>query len=162
MPTNGSTMPPQLPLWSSGHVIFNRWLRDLFKRPELYWHYAQLTRALITNGKAHYGSKGVYETMRYHRTIEGHDATGVRVSNDYTSWYSRLWTLMNPDHEGFFKFRPLTSFNKPAPRRQWNYDPSMDSTEPKIDPLHPERNEEIVEALRELARFLLRYQRDRR
>lgn len=155
MTTENESGAPQVPELSRGHQILNRWLRDLHKRPEVYWHYDRLCRQLLDRGIEHYGSKGVYETMRYHTVIETKDETGVKVSNDYTAWYARFWTLMNPGHEGFFRFRPLKSFQKPPTKKKWHVDGVLEWTDPKIDVTAPTADESILEALRELARHLV-------
>lgn len=154
--------PPQVPELSRGHQIFNDWLRDMWNRPEVYWHFDRLALALIDAGLEHYGAKGITETMRYHTAIETRDETGVKCGNNFPAWNGRLWTLMHPEHVGFLRFRKMRSFDEAPHRKKWKLGAEPEWIDPKIDQKAPEANEVLRDAMRDLAKHLMEWLRNER
>lgn len=59
-------------------------------------------------GRTHYSAKAVFERIRWHVEVEtqGED---LKLNNNYTAHYARMFHLHRPDMDGFFRVRRLVS-----------------------------------------------------
>ena len=72
--------------------------------PQIYKAFEAKTFEAIRKGFKHYGSKGIFEQIRWQTGVEpGGD--GFKVNNIYTPYYSRLFEFNNPEFKGFFRRR---------------------------------------------------------
>ena len=74
------------------------------EHPEIWQQFRGITFNLINRGIKHYGSKAIFEIIRYHRIVE-HSELEFKANNNYTSYYSRKFVKLFPKHESFFEFR---------------------------------------------------------
>lgn len=77
------------------------------KNPSIYEKFKEVTFQAITKGFKHYGSKGIFEQIRW---LRGGDLKedGFKVNNLYTPTYARLFEKDHPEHKGFFRKRKLS------------------------------------------------------
>ena len=60
---------------------------------------------LIERGVAHYGSKAIFEVIRFEHTIRS--GGDFKVNNNFAPYYARLFALKYPDHADFFETREI-------------------------------------------------------
>ena len=72
--------------------------------PGVYLELKKLALDLKKKGHRHYGIKGLFEVLRWHRAMET-QGSEFKLNNNYTALYARL--LMHYEHslEGFFAIR---------------------------------------------------------
>ncbi|MCG8394222.1 MAG: hypothetical protein MI745_14180 [Pseudomonadales bacterium] len=75
--------------------------------PHIYALFLRYTFELIAAGRKHYGAKGVMERIRFHTAICSDEV--LKVNNNYTAGYARMFAKQYPQHKDFFKTRKLTS-----------------------------------------------------
>jgi hypothetical protein len=78
--------------------------------PEIYAEFRQIALKLLQHGRSHYGSKAIFEVIRYHRALSGKGETELfKINNNYSSRYARK--LMDEDERfcGFFEIREIRS-----------------------------------------------------
>lgn len=76
--------------------------------PEVYTGLVRLAQKLKNQGFASYGIVGLYEVLRYDRSLST-DGKPFKLSNDFRSRYARLIMAQEPDLSEFFKTRELTA-----------------------------------------------------
>ena len=76
--------------------------------PEVYTGLVRLARKLRAQGFASYGIVGLYEVLRYDRSLST-DGKPFKLSNDFRSRYARLIMDQEADLKDFFKTRELTA-----------------------------------------------------
>ena len=79
------------------------------ENPEVYRMLVNLARKVKAAGREKYGIKSLFEQIRWHYTFnpKPEGVEEFKLSNDYTSRYSRLIMEREPDLVGFFNLRPI-------------------------------------------------------
>lgn len=76
------------------------------KHPEIWSEFVRITRQLISRGCCHYGSKAIFEIIRYHTAIRADgDGEPFKINNNHTKYYAIKFMRVFPQHEGFFEIR---------------------------------------------------------
>jgi hypothetical protein len=93
-------------------------LLDAFERyhkenPIVWELFQKFTQAVIARGSAHYSSKAIFERIRWHIDIETKGGT-VKLNNNFTAYYARMFHLAQPKYDGFFRNRRLVSEDSTA------------------------------------------------
>ena len=88
------------------HEAFWRFHRQ---NPEVYALFDRFTRQLIAAGYERGSAKLIFERIRWETMFRAPGA--VKLNNNYTSRYARLWEGQNPKHKGFFRTRALNPFS---------------------------------------------------
>lgn len=91
------------------------------RHPEVYALFDRFTRELIKAGYQHGSAKAVCERLRWETSFQSEGP--VKINNNFTSRYARLWEYHNPEHRGFFRTRALNptssnAVNLPADERK--------------------------------------------
>ena len=73
--------------------------------PDIWEHFERIALDLIRRGVKHYGSKAIFEIIRYHRTLDSGRNDFFRVNNNFTSRYARKFQSKHPQHADFFETR---------------------------------------------------------
>lgn len=76
--------------------------------PEVYVELVRLARKLRNQGLSSYGIVGLYEVLRYDRSLKT-DGKPFKLSNDFRSRYARLIMDQEEDLKDFFRTRELTA-----------------------------------------------------
>ena len=90
-------------------------IQEQFRRfdadhPEIYEEFCQIARNLLHHGRSHYGSKAIFEVIRYHRALSGQsDTDPFKINNNYSSRYARKLMEEDARFRGFFELRELRS-----------------------------------------------------
>lgn len=86
-------------------------LDDKFRKyhqdnPGIFGLFIRFTREARRRGYRHFGSKAVFERIRWHMNVE---TTGdpFKINNNYTSRYVRLLEKEYPGFVGFYRQRQL-------------------------------------------------------
>ena len=74
--------------------------------PHIFACFRDLAMRLYRAGVRHYGSKAIWEAMRYEFAIRAHGES-LHLNNNYTSRYARLLMEQDARFDGFFSVRQL-------------------------------------------------------
>lgn len=95
-------------------VDFQKFCDD---NPSIYTNLVSMARKAKAAGFSKYGIKGLFEVLRWSRTVET-KTLDFKLNNNYTSRYARLIMSKEPDLKDFFETRELVSINfLPVARR---------------------------------------------
>ncbi len=75
--------------------------------PWVWERFEKYTLELIARGVKHYGSKTIWEHMRYMHDLQTESTDGLKLNNNYTPYYARLFKQEHPGHSDFFSFRKI-------------------------------------------------------
>lgn len=84
--------------------IFENFKAFHLKHPEVWALFKGLTLKLIKAGHKSYSADAVCHQIRWHYDIEG-VANDIKINNNYTANYARLFEVAHPEHAGFFRKR---------------------------------------------------------
>jgi hypothetical protein len=91
---------------------------DLFEKfhlanPQVWNLFLMYALKAVAENRENYSSKTIVERIRWHQSVH---TTGseVKIGNNFTAYYARLFELHRPDLAGFFRMRRLISEDKPA------------------------------------------------
>ena len=73
------------------------------ENPEIWQGFKEAAFALINSGVKHYGSKAIFEHLRYETAIKGNDQ--FKINNNYTAYYARKFARDYPQFKDFFTMR---------------------------------------------------------
>ena len=76
--------------------------------PHVYELIKRFTMEAIAAGFKHYGIQSIAERVRWHTAIET-EGEALKLNNNHTAYYARMFMDDYPDHEGFFRTRVLTA-----------------------------------------------------
>lgn len=74
--------------------------------PEVYEKFKAKTMEAIQRGFKNYGSKGIFELMRWESKGEK-KSDGFKINNNFTPYYVRLFETHFPHYKGFFRKRKV-------------------------------------------------------
>ena len=74
---------------------------------DVYTELVNLAFQLKRVGYKEYGIKGLFEVLRWQRSIRT-VSSKFKLNNNYTSYYARLIMSRNPGLRGFFRLRGLS------------------------------------------------------
>jgi hypothetical protein len=73
--------------------------------PEVFGLFCRFTYELIRRGYTNGSAKLVFERIRWETMVQTDGK--VKINNNFTSRYARLFEKRNPQHKGFFRKRRL-------------------------------------------------------
>lgn len=73
--------------------------------PTVWVKFEELANSLWNSGVRHYGSKGLFEVMRYHTTVDTRPNSKFKINNNYSPHYAKMYEAKYPDRKGFFETR---------------------------------------------------------
>jgi hypothetical protein len=71
------------------------------------------TFELIRRGYRHGGAKAIWERIRWESPVGADGRAAWKLPNSYCTWFARKFARLHPGHAGFFRFRRLTSADRP-------------------------------------------------
>jgi hypothetical protein len=76
--------------------------------PEVFALFLRFARELRAAGRDRYSADAILHRCRWHYAIEGRDASGFKLNNNYASRYARKLMSEYPDEfSNFFELREL-------------------------------------------------------
>jgi len=82
--------------------------------PNVWTLFKKFTFEMIIAGKIGYSSSAVIERIRWHVSLEISGDDEFKICNDYRAYYSRMFMVVYPEYDGFFKLRRRRSVDDPA------------------------------------------------
>lgn len=76
------------------------------EHPEVYELFRRFTHIMIDRGFENGSAKLIFERIRWETAIELR-RDPVKLNNNYTSRYARMFENQYPQHRGFFRMRKL-------------------------------------------------------
>jgi len=86
------------------HPMVEQFWKFHVENPEVYDELKNLALKMKRTGRKHYGMKGLFEVLRWHRALETTDEE-FKLNNNYTAFYARMLMKRLPELEGFFSLR---------------------------------------------------------
>jgi hypothetical protein len=83
-----------------------KWWEWHLKNPHVWDLFEKFTFQAINKGHKNCSAWLVVNRIRWETTIEttGND---FKISNDFIAHYARYFMMLHPEHEGFFRTKPL-------------------------------------------------------
>ena len=75
--------------------------------PHVYELFEKFTFDVIRRGYSNYSANAIFERIRWHTEIETDGE--FKLSNNNRAYYARYFHAMNPEHDGFFRTKQLSS-----------------------------------------------------
>lgn len=80
--------------------------------PEVWDLFCKFTMQMIDRGYRNYSAKAIFERIRWEKdSVGGDGVTSFKLNNNYTAFYARRFSRINPQHAGFFRTREQVSAN---------------------------------------------------
>jgi len=83
--------------------------------PAVWTLFQRFTFDAINAGRENYSAYAIFERIRWHTEIDTRDQDGLKLNNNFRPYYSRMFHVAYPQHNGFFPTRKQTSVAKRAP-----------------------------------------------
>ncbi len=75
------------------------------KNPLIWETFKDLAFQLIRAGRTHFSADAILHTIRFNTALRGGEMW--KINNNYSSYYSRLFSANFPEHKDFFEQREL-------------------------------------------------------
>lgn len=104
----------QLTLWDEpnkpipANDNYAKWMKFHEDNPHVYELIKMYTFQAIKAGHKHYGIQTIAERVRWHTMVET-QGEALKLNNNHTAYYARLFMDDHPEHQGFFRTRKLTA-----------------------------------------------------
>ena len=85
-----------------------KWKKFHEDNPHVYELIKMYTHQAIEAGHKHYGIQTIAERVRWHTMVET-KGEPLKLNNNHTAYYARLFMDEHPEHKGFFRTRKLTA-----------------------------------------------------
>lgn len=74
------------------------------ENPQVWIEFKRIALGLIDRGVKHFGSKAIFEIIRYFRVMKTNDPD-YKLNNNWTAHFARKFINIYPEYEGFFEVR---------------------------------------------------------
>jgi len=91
--------------WAKHYPPFARYHRRF---PDVFDLFCRFTFELIRSGHHNCGAHLVVQRLRWETAINPQRYQTFKISNCHFPFYARLFMFAYPQHDGFFRTRPLT------------------------------------------------------
>jgi len=100
---------------SRADQIYERFVRFHRANPD-FWHLFCQFADNMRRVKPQYSAKSIFERARWELdlTTTVTDDDSLKLNNDYTAYYGRMYLAVRPNAQGFFELRKRTSENRSA------------------------------------------------
>lgn len=86
------------------------------KHPQVGPRFDQIVFDRIAQGHRHGGAKAAWEVLRWNSPVGADGREAWKLPNSYCTWFARKFARLYPAHASFFRFKRLTSADRP-PRK---------------------------------------------
>ena len=84
-----------------------------YQNPEL-WHWIDhFALEVARSGRQHFSIANIIERARLETIIKTKGDHLFKISNSHRAYYARLWMLIHPEYNGFFKTKYITDDGLP-------------------------------------------------
>ncbi len=84
-----------------------RWEEFHEDNPHVYDLFKKYTFQIMDVGFANYSAISVFDRIRWHTDIETANTCGFKINSNFTAYYARHFHKDYPEHDGFFRTKPL-------------------------------------------------------
>lgn len=84
--------------------ILEAFERFHMKNPSVWALFERFTLQAIDAGREKYSSDAICHRIRWHTGVETRGEE-VKINNNNTAYYARLFHVAHPEHDGFFRIR---------------------------------------------------------
>lgn len=89
--------------------LFENFARFHRENPTIWTLFERFALSVIHSSHSeHYSSKAIFERIRWHLNVETR-GEAVKLNNNYTAFYGRLFHVRHPEHAGYFRTRKRIS-----------------------------------------------------
>lgn len=92
--------------------IFSAFCEFHREHPEVWRLFVRFTNQAIAAGRSRFSADAVCHRIRWESVVEG-GADGVKLNNNFSAYYARMFEAAYPLHAGFFGFRARKSADRP-------------------------------------------------
>jgi len=80
------------------------------------WHLFKKFAIQAANSREHYSARTIIHRVRWHVDVETKDTDGlgIKINNDFSPYYARMFELAYPENTGLFERRKLKSAERSA------------------------------------------------
>ncbi len=75
------------------------------ENPHVYRLFERFALRAINAGRPRLGAKAIFERLRWYTTVETRSSDDLKLNNNYTPFYARMFEEQHPDYAGFFSKR---------------------------------------------------------
>lgn len=109
-------------------------VREAFEKfhishPGVWGLFERFAFEIIRAGKSHYSADAIFHRIRWFHAIESRGEE-VKINNNFSPYYARLFHTKYPQHKGFFRNRELITKERPACKPNLQVFRSPDDNEP--------------------------------
>lgn len=95
-----------------GGQIMAAFLKFHEANPAVWELFERFSLEAVASGISRYSSVAICQRIRWFTEIETRGGRGVKINNNFTAYYARLFSVRHPEHADFFKTRKRFSENK--------------------------------------------------
>lgn len=81
--------------------------------PQIWELFCRFTQEAIASGRKHYSADCVCHRIRWNTEVET-SGSDVKINNNHTAYYARMFQAKYPEHAGFFRNRKRPSVDGTA------------------------------------------------
>ena len=89
--------------------------------PEVWRKFEEYTLEAIRSGRKNYSQWAIINRIRWHTEIETKSGE-FKISNNYIGFYARFFHATYPEHDNFFRLKPLKEEKRLAELRDLGFD----------------------------------------
>lgn len=115
--------------------IFEKFAEFHRANPRVWELFKAYTFDAVITGREHYSAKAIFERIRWHVDIEL-ESGDLKLNNNFTAYYARMFHVEYPGHDGFFRNRFRTSEEKPINKGTINVSPPADEEDDLDDKIN--------------------------
>lgn len=92
-----------------------RAFKDFHRENPVVWEFFEkFALAVAESGREHYSARAIFHRIRWHMDFEVLGDAVVKIGNNHSPFYARMFHLSHPKHDGLFRNRKQTSQNQLA------------------------------------------------
>jgi hypothetical protein len=93
-------------------------VREAFEKfhaanPRVWDLFEKFTLQVVRAGRKNYSAAAIFQQIRWHVDITTRSEE-VKLNNNFSPYYGRMFHVKYPEHKGFFRSRQLITRDRPA------------------------------------------------
>ena len=94
--------------------MLDKFIKFHRENPRIWSLFQRFTSEMWSRGFRRYSARGIWHRIRWEVSFETREEGTLKMSNDHTPYYARMWLATHPQAGPFFKVKKLTSQDRPA------------------------------------------------
>lgn len=75
------------------------------RNPHVYRLFCRFCDELIASGRTRYSARTILHRIRWHVDTQTDSGDGLKINNNHSPFYARMWASEHPRHSDFFQTR---------------------------------------------------------